>query len=268
MPAHVSVAGHTWHVVDQGQGPVVLLLHGFPLSAALWDHQVAALAGRYRVLVPNLPGLGGTPPLPNDVLTMEQYAEGCVAMLDSLGINEPVVVAGLSMGGYIAFQFVRHFASRVRALGLFDTRAVGDTEEAAANRGKLADAVLVHGLKPVEEAFLPKLLSKEHQQSRPDLVKQTRAMMQLATPHGMAAALRGMARRPDVTADLATYNVPTLVVVGTDDVISPPAEMRGIAEAMPQARFVEIPASGHLSPLENPEAVNQAFRAFLDGLSN
>ena len=194
---------------------------------------------------------------------MADFADDLAALLDVLEISEPVVLCGLSMGGYIAFEFWRKHADRLRALILCDTRAAADGPEAATARAVTAERVLSEGPAPLMETMLPRVLGETTLRQRPDLVENVRRVMLAADPRGIAAASRGMAERPDMTASLPQIDCPTLVIVGTEDVVSPPAEMRGIARVIPGARFVEIPAAGHLSPLEKPAAVNAAIAEFV-----
>jgi 3-oxoadipate enol-lactonase len=253
-----------WYI-ERGAGLPLMLVHGFPLDHTMWAGQVEALASRYRVIVPDLRGFGRSPAQgrKGDKVTMEQFADDLAALLDGLGIREPAVFCGLSMGGYIAFQFWRKYAARLRGLILCDTRAVADTPDAAAARHTMAQRVLDEGPGPVAEMMLPRLFAETTRQQQPRLVDELRGVLQRGNRQGIAAASRGMAERPDMTAALSQIRCPTLVLVGQSDAISTPAEMRGIANAIPGATFVEIPAAGHLTPLENPAQVNAAIDAFL-----
>jgi pimeloyl-ACP methyl ester carboxylesterase len=274
------VGGTEFWYVDRGSGLPLVLVHGFPLDHAMWTEQIDALAGpspaepsagkisspspAIRVLAPDLRGFGRSPlGTTGDAVTMDQFADDLAAWLDALAIREPVVVCGLSMGGYIAFQFWRKFAARLRGLILCDTKAAADTREGAAGRRATAERVLREGPAPLAEAMLPKILAESTRQQCPHLVEQLRNVIAAGNPQGIAAAARGMAERPDMTAALGQIRCPTLVIAGQQDVLSPPAEMRGLAGAIPGAKFVEIPAAGHMSPLENPVAVSMAIREFL-----
>jgi pimeloyl-ACP methyl ester carboxylesterase len=273
----LAVRGTELRYVDHGQGRPVLFVHGFPLDHTMWAGQIDALCSQYRVVAPDLRGFGrsslrsaGVPPAiskagetPALQVTMEQFADDLAAMLDAAGIREPVVYCGLSMGGYIAFQFQRKYAARLRGLVLCDTRAAADPPEAAAGRRTMAERVLKEGPAFLADTMLPRLLVETTRQQRPEAVEGLRRVILANSPLGVAAAALGMAERPDMTASLPEIRCPTLVIVGQDDTISPPAEMRGIADAIPDARFVEIPAAAHMSPLENPAAVNAAIIEFL-----
>ena len=167
------------------------------------------------------------------------------------------------MGGYIALQFVKKHADRLQALVLCDTRSAADSAEAAANRLKVAQQVLTEGAESVAETMLPRLFSKQTMDERTEFVESTRQVMNSARPAAIAAAQRGMAARPDMSSFLRQITVPTLVIVGEHDVISPVAEMREMAERIPGAEFVIVPDAGHMAPLENPAAFNAALEKFL-----
>jgi pimeloyl-ACP methyl ester carboxylesterase len=201
--------------------------------------------------------------VPSGVVTMEQLADDLAALTDALGIAEPIVLCGLSMGGYVAMQFCRKYAERLRGLVLCDTRAAADTPEVAAGRLAMAERVLREGPGPLVEGMIPRLFAAETARQRPHVVAGLRRVMMGNDPRGIAAAARGMARRPDATPTLGDIACPTLVLVGQHDSISPPAEMRSIAAAIRRAQFVEIPGSGHMTPLEKPSEVNAALEAFL-----
>jgi len=255
-------AGAALHLVEQGRGVPLLLVHGFPLDHTMWAGQLAGLAGDAHLLAPDLRGFGRSPP-GGDTVSMAQFADDLAALLDARGIHQPVVFCGLSMGGYIGWQFWRRHRARLRGLVLCDTRAAADAPAAADARLVNADRVLAEGMGFLAAGMLDKLFAASTHERQPDLVEATRRVMLNAPPRGVAAALRGMAARPDVSAWLPQIDVPTLVVCGREDAISTAAEMRDIAQCLPQARFVEVPAAGHMSPLEQPGPVNQAIREFL-----
>ena len=168
------------------------------------------------------------------------------------------------MGGYVALALVARYPERVRALMLIDTKAEADSPEAARGREELAGSVEAAGNSAaVVAAMLPKLFSETTRQRRPELIAQMREVMERTPARAVAGALRGMAARPDRTAELAQIAVPTLVLVGADDAITPPDEAQKMAEAIPDAQIVIIPDAGHLAPLENPEATNEAILHFL-----
>src|SRR5262245_27129106 len=250
------------HYVERGRGTPLLLVHGFPLDHTMWQGQLDALADRYRVIAPDLRGFGQSG-VTAGLATMPLMADDLAQLLDRLAIAEPIVLCGLSMGGYVAWQFALRYRERLAKLILCDTRAVGDTPETAANRIGLADRVQKEGPAFVAETMLPKLFAPATIESKAPCVEATRQVILRTNPKGIAAASRGMAQRPDVTPWLSRFDMPTLVLCGQHDAISTPDEMRGFTELLPQARFVEIAGAGHMAPLENPAEVNAAIREFL-----
>jgi pimeloyl-ACP methyl ester carboxylesterase len=264
MLKHVDVRGAKLAVYDRGAGPPLLFVHGFPLEHHMWEPQVREFSTTHRVIAVDLRGFGqSSAPEPTAVSTMQDFAADCAGVLDALNVDGPVTFCGLSMGGYIAWQFVDKFPERVARLVLCDTRAGADTPEAAAMRLKMAEHVLEAGPELVAAAMLPKLFAIETAKQRPELVEQVRQMILRASPTGIAAAQRGMAQRPDVRERLGAIRVPTLVIVGEHDAISPPDEMRQIAEGIPSAEFIVIPNAGHMSTMENSTDVNAAMRGFV-----
>jgi pimeloyl-ACP methyl ester carboxylesterase len=258
----LNVRGTELATVDQGSGTPILLIHGFPFDHAMWDEQIGALSARYRVVAPDLRGFGQSGVTEGKV-TMEAFADDLAALLDALGIDQPIVFCGLSMGGYVAWQFWRKYGRRVRGLIVCDTRAVADTPEAAEARRTTADRVLREGPGVLLDTMIPKLFAESTRKHNPEAVEAVRRMVLAADAQGIAAAARGMAQRPNVTAMLARIDCPTLVLVGEFDAISPLAEMQSLAEAIPHARLVRIAAAGHLAPLENAREANAAMLEFL-----
>jgi 3-oxoadipate enol-lactonase len=252
--------------VDRGAGSPVLLAHGFPLDHTMWSAQIDALADRCRVIAPDLRGFGQSSLAKGDAergVSMERYADDLAELLDALGVGEPIVLVGFSMGGYIAWQFVRNYASRLRALVQCDTKAAADTQEARAGRLKMAEKVAEWGSSRVAEMMGPKLFAARTFETKPDVVAAIRRIVERTSPAAIAAAQRGMAARPDMTSFLPNIKLPTLVVGGAEDAISPPQEMRAIAAAIPNAQFFEIPNAGHMTTMENAQAVNSALLEFV-----
>lgn len=251
---------------DEGPGPVVVLLHGFPLSRAMWEPQLTGIGSIYRIIAPDLRGHGDSP-APEGVYTMDEMADDVTELLETLHITEPVVLGGLSMGGYVALSIMARDPQRVRALMLLDTRAGTDAPEAAQKREELAQAVIAAGHPgPVVEAMIPRLFARLTREEHPERVSPLRTVMERNTARGLAGALRGMAVRPDRRAELASIRVPTLVLVGEEDVLTPPSEAQALAEAIPQARLEVVPEAGHLAPYENFAVANAVMLRFLEGL--
>jgi len=252
---------------DEGPGRVVVLLHGFPLDRTMWEYQTTTLGSLYRVIAPDLRGHGETA-APEGIYPIEDMAEDVIELLDALKIAEPIVLGGLSMGGYVALAIAVKHPKRLRGLMLMDTRAGADSFEASQGREALARRVEAEGsAEPAVSAMLPRLFSEWSRQNRADIVARVHERMLRTPARAVAGALRGMAARPDRTGDLGRIAVPTLVLVGADDALTPPSEAKAMAEAIPNARLVEIPDAGHLAPLENPTAANAAILKFLESLA-
>jgi 3-oxoadipate enol-lactonase len=249
---------------EAGQGTPVVLLHAFPVNRGMWRAQQEALARRYRVITPDFRGHGESS-LPEEDSTMERLAVDVRGLLDFLGL-ERVVLGGLSMGGYASFAFYRRYPERVAALVLADTRASADTEEGLRGREELAALAEKEGAAGVAEQMLPKLLGASTRANRPHVVSAVREMILTTSPAGIVRALRGMAARPASFDLLPKIQCPTLVVVGAEDTLTPPADSEALAKAIPGARLEVIPAAGHLSNLEQPAAFTRALADFLTQL--
>ncbi len=199
-------------------------------------------------------------------VSMVDYADDLAAKLDELSIEEPVTLFGFSMGGYIAWQFFERHRHKLEALVLCDTKAAGDTPQARETRYQMAESVEGWGSAHVAALMAPKLMSAGTLNEDPKLVEEVQQIISRTNPVAIAAAQRGMAHREDKTALLPTIDVPVIYLVGVDDQISPPAEMKAMADATPNAEYVVIPDAAHMSPMENPRTVNRAVGAFLERL--
>ncbi|WIG96879.1 alpha/beta fold hydrolase [Myxococcus sp. SDU36] len=257
----VTVDGVPLHYRDEGKGLPVLLLHAFPLNGSAFDKQVKALSGRYRFIVPDIRGFGESA-LGDGPTEMSRIARDVLALLDALKLDT-VVVGGVSMGGYAAMALLREDAGRVSGLVLMDTQATADDAEGKARREASATQALEAGVEPIIQAMLPKLVA-----AGPDspVAQEVAALMRAASPASVAAALRGMALRPDSKDMLARYAGPALVVVGEHDALTPPAKAKEIAGLIAGAKLEVIPEAGHLANQEQPERVNAVLEAFLTSL--
>jgi len=244
----------------QAEHPVLLLVHGFPLDSRMWAAQLDGLAAEARLIAPDLRGHGRSdaPPGP---YTVDGHADDLAALLDLLGI-ERAIVAGLSMGGYVAFAMWHRHAARVAGLALLDTRAEPDTPAGRANRDAGIALIRERGVLAVAGDMLPKVLAPSSQRDA-GLTERVRAMMADQPASGMIGALAAMRDRPDSVPTLATITVPTLVAAGADDQLTPPADARAMGARIRGAEVAIIPQAGHLSPMENPAAVNGALVALI-----
>jgi len=255
----IAVNDTQLNVSDVGHGPPLLLVHGFPLDHSMWARQIEDLSGDFRVIAPDLRGFGRSD-VTDGTVSMEQFADDLAALLDAIGVSDKATLCSLSMGGYVAWQFWRRHRSRLNGLILCDTRAEADSPEAARARLESADRAIIDDVEFLADSMIEKLFASFTLRDRPDVVDTTRNIMLATAPAGAAAALRGMAARRDSKEILSDIDVPTMVICGEHDVISPVDEMRGIAERIAGAVFVEIADAGHMSPLESPGEVNAAIR--------
>ena len=246
---------------DTGVGRPIVLIHGYPFNRTLWNEQVAALSTSYRVIVPDLRGFGESEASPGPA-TMNRLAQDVAQLMDHLEISR-AVIGGLSMGGYVALAFYKQFPSRVRAFVLADTRAQADTEEAKQTRAQQAEKALAEGMAGIADAMLPKLLTPETVSKRPEIVKRVRDMMLKTKPEGAASVLLGMAERDDQTELLSRITTKTLILVGAEDAITPPADSEKMHNAIAGSRLVVLENAGHVSNLERTEEFNEALMDFL-----
>ncbi|MGD2113951.1 MAG: alpha/beta fold hydrolase [Acidobacteriota bacterium] len=260
-----------------GGRPTLLLLHAFPLHRGMWDSLVEALTAGSgsdsgsapgwagRILRLDCRGFGGSPPGP-DALVMEQIADDAVAVLREEGI-ERAVVCGLSMGGYAALALARRHPGRLAGLILADTRAEADTPEARDARAKAAVRVREEGPGFLADELPPKLLGETTRRERPRVVERVREMIAAAGAPGVAQALEGMALRPDSRPFLEDVEVPTLVLCGAEDALTPVAAAETLRDGIPGSRLEVLAGAGHLPNLETPEAFERAVAEFLRDLT-
>ena len=258
----IVVQGVSLAVCDAGCGKPIILLHGFPLDHSMWNDQIEALSDTYRVIAPDLRGHGSSE-VTEGTVTMRQMADDVAGLLEPLDITEPVTLCGLSMGGYVAFEFNRQYRGRLARLILCNTRAASDTREVARGREMMAAQIISAGANMAVDSMLPKLFSPLTYQAKPEIVDSVRQVILATDPRTIAATQRGMAQRQDMTARLVDVGVPTLVICGAEDQITPPHEMQAMAAALPRGSYVEIEQAGHLTPLEQATAVHNSINDFL-----
>jgi 3-oxoadipate enol-lactonase len=251
----ISLGSHKLACEVMGAGRPLVLLHGFPLDRRMWHSTAAGLVGHWQLFLPDLRGFGesalGTTPL-----TVDAMADDVAALMEALGLRR-ATVGGLSMGGYVAMAFALRHADRLDALLLADTKAGPDSAEARKGRDESIALVKAQGADGYLDRHLSKLLS-------PNATDEVRAAVRTygqQKPESMIAGLAALRDRPDRRPALPSVRCPTLVIVGSEDALTPPAESHAIVEAIPGARLIEIPTAGHLANLEAPEAFATAVRS-------
>lgn len=247
-----------------GRGPLAVLLHGYPLDHRMWIETMQGPLAEQRTLVAiDLRGHGQSPWCGDAVHPMDLFASDVVAVIHTL-TDEPVDVVGLSMGGYVAQALWARHAPLVRSLVLVDTKAAGDDETQKLGRDAAMRTLVDRGRAAIAAGIVPKLLALRGDDDPHGLLLKARlqTMIESQPVETTLADLRGLRDRPDRTAMLASITVPVLVVVGSDDVITPPAEAQRIAQAIPGARCVVVPGCGHMTPMEDPAAFARELGGF------
>ena len=248
---------------DAGEGRPVVFVHGFPHHRKAWAAQLRALAGHSRAIAVDLPGFGESD-MP-ERFAIDAWANGLARFLDALEV-ERAIIAGLSMGGYVTLAFWRLHRDRVLALVLADTRAGADTEEGKQKRRETIELARHEGPTAVARALLPGMVGKSTREREPSVVAAMRAMLESTSVDSIVGASEAMMNRPDATSSLATIDVPTLIIVGEEDVLTPPKESRAMHAAIPGSRLEIIPSAGHVSNVERPAAFNQVLTEVVAGL--
>ncbi len=246
---------------SSGQGTPLVLIHAFPLSSRMWMIQIKDLEKKGKVIALDLPGFGRS--LCEAKPSIAKMAQEVAHLLDSINAQEPAVIAGLSMGGYVAFEFFRQFPKRVKALGLFSTKSGADTPEAREKRLKTAEQIKREGLESFTRTMVPNLVGKTAFGANPELIREITTMISSNSPEGVAAALVAMAERRDSTDLLHSINCPTLIIAGDEDVLIPFSESVAMHKQISGSQFHLVPKAGHLLNLEQPTEFQKVFEKFL-----
>jgi len=249
------------------QQPVrtVILLHAFPLQAAMWEPNLGVMPDGWRAVAPDLRGFGQSPLPPSGPHRMTEFAGDVIDLLDYLEVTEAAVV-GCSMGGYVLFEMLKSAPRYVAAAGLVSTRAGADSEEGKMNRAKMIEQVDREGVEVIAAQMVPKLLGAATQRDRPDLIKHVRTLVVANTPTGIKAGINAMMERGDSTPLLGRMKIPTLVVAGAEDTLIPPAEGEAMHRAIPESRYELMPFAGHLPNLEQSAPFDAFLSQFLQKL--
>jgi pimeloyl-ACP methyl ester carboxylesterase len=248
---------------ESGSGVPLLLIHGWPHNRMLWAGQMSGLPTQARCIAPDLRGFGSSSV--TGPYSIAQFADDLAALLDALEI-EQAVACGLSMGGYVALALLRQHRARVRGLILTSTRATADTPEASEKRARLIEFITTHGVEALAGAQLAGMLSRGTLESRAGVREALHDIMRSASPEGAIGGQRAMMARPDASDLLSTIAVPTLVVAGAEDVLTPPDEQRALAAAIPGCTFELLGGAGHACAFERPAAFNHVLTEFLGEL--
>ena len=259
MPSVTIDAGKTMSYEERGSGRPLVLLHGFPLDARIWERQLETFGDRFRVIAPDLPGFGRS--ASDQKFTIKSLAEDVHQLLKQIGAL-PCALGGLSMGGYVALAFAKLCPRDLNALILIDTRAEGDTAEGKEKRNKMIELARGQGSRAVADQMFPNMVTAAHG-ADPSVGGKLRTIMEACPPRTIEHALLAMRDRPDFTSDLPSIGVPTLILVGANDAITPPPMAQAMHKAISRSKLVEIPDAGHMTPMEQPDAVNRAIRDFL-----
>jgi len=271
--SNISIGHRTLSYLAAGPLPsqsVIVFLHAFPLNAAMWAPQLRAVPDGWAAVAPDFRGFGGSTAddahLAREDARLEDYAGDVAALMDAVGASR-AALCGCSMGGYAAFAVLRRLPGRVSGLLLADTRATADTQAARASRLVTLELLDRGGPATVAADMRSKLVGVTTRDGRPEVLAAIDRMMAEATASGTGCAVSRILNRPDATAELAAFRGPVAVVVGEEDLLTPPSEAAAMAAALPGATLVRIPGAGHLSNLEAPDAFNAAMRAWLESVS-
>ena len=262
----IIVRGHSVRYLSGGDPDsprVLVLLHPFPVGIATWQPQLDAFPD-WRVIVPALPGFDGSDLYGES--TVDAFAAHVDDCVSALGITQ-AVFGGLSMGGYVLLALWRRRRSLIKGMLLADTRGGADSPEARGARQKMLDTLAASGPGVIAEDVLPKLLGETTRRERPDVVGLCRQRIESQPADAIASAIRAMMTRPDAGPSLSSIDVPTLILVGEEDVLTPPSEAEQLQRGIPGASLVRIPGAGHLSSLESPDAFNRAAADFLSSIA-
>jgi len=253
MKCRLADVDLAYDVTGASHNPTLLFVHGFPHDRTLWAPQMHALSAAYQCVSVDVRGFGESSAAPP--YSMDQYADDLAALLDAIGVRR-ALIAGLSMGGYIAFAMWRRHASRVNGFVLADTRAGADTGATIATRRGWIERLRAEGVAAVSTSLIAGQLGATTRARHPELETAVLSMARRASEDGLAGALDAMIARPDSMHMLATITAPTLIVVGGEDTIAPYAESDAMHARIAGSRLEVVRGAGHLSSLERPAAFN------------
>lgn len=250
---------------DRGKGTPLVFVHAFPLNHQMWNPQAEHFHATHRVVTFDLHGFGAAPPV-GHAMTMERYADELAELLRHLSIQR-CVLAGLSMGGYIAFSFLKKYAPMVAGLVLANTRAGADSDEMKATRAAQAESIRTEGIAPFLDRMIERLLGETTRVHRLPVVRSVRTLMDQSSSEGTIRMLHTLAEREDATPFLPHISIPACIIAGGEDVVTPVHEAQLLHASIPHAQLHVIDDTGHISNMETPDRFNSILDSFLSGLS-
>jgi pimeloyl-ACP methyl ester carboxylesterase len=257
---HLTIPTGQVRILEAGAGRAMILLHAFPLSADLWKPQLVSVPDGWRLVAPDLRGFGDSQV--SGARHVDDHASDVLDLADALGLGR-FALGGLSMGGYVAMALLRRARDRVTGLLLADTRAEADGTEARAGRAKMREALALEGAAGVAAMMVPKLLGPTTLREQPSLADWVRQQIERTAPAGIDDAIEALLTRPDSSAGLAEIEVPTLVICGAEDALTPLEAHRRLHEAIRVSTLAVVGHAGHLSNVERPEAYTMALHGLL-----
>ena len=247
---------------ERGQGIPIVFIHGFPLNRMIWEAQWEGLADHARIIAPDFRGFGQSP-MAEGTIEVSTYADDVREFLDTLGVNEPAIIVGLSMGGYVAMAYLRRYPEHVHSAGTCQYQSHRRHDRGQSGRDKNIGIAKEKGAAAIAEGMLPKVLSPKTYANNPELVAQVKTIMESCSVPGIVGALEAMRDRPDSTGTLLEFSQPVLIVAGADDQLMSAADQENMNKAARNSVLVTVPDAGHLTPMEQPEAFNHAIKEFL-----
>jgi len=264
---HAQINGIAVYYEDTASsGTAIVFIHGFPFNHTTWDPQWEAFKGSFRLVRYDQRGHGQSD-TGDGQFPLEFLVDDLIGLLDSLKIPK-AVLCGLSMGGYVALRAVERNPERVAGLVLCDTKSEADTTQAKISRSNAIKTIKNKSLSEFCEPFLANVLAPETRIQKPEIVEAIRKIIMGNSAMGICGALLALAGRTDTTDALPAIKVPTLILVGEKDTVTPPLLSEKMKAAIPQAKMAIISSAGHLSNYENPYVFNQHLKQFLDQLKS
>ncbi len=248
--------------IDKGSGAPLVLLHAFPLNRCMWNAQMDYLSNWFRIIAPDYHGFGDSPTA-EIPFSLETLADDIAGLLDSLGVSNHIALLGLSMGGYVAFEFVRKYPQRLRAIVLAATHPALDSEAGRQARIEMAEKVRNEGATSLADPMIPRLLGRTTLQTRPELATKIKNLIVRNPPEGIAQGSLAMATRRDSTDLLEQIHLPTLILSGEEDSIVPAMPPAVMHQKIADSTWISIEQCGHLMNLERPDIFNNAVLEFL-----